>query len=126
MEVNTPTDTWTSEMYMSHFYNSRRNYMNFQVNKLNRVMILQINNCRHFTANRQTATLTTQDIDQALSCCVKMVQQISDTRNEEAGTTGGCIHQFSEPITCSKSRKVFQQKEGNDSTQHFLIKQYMR
>jgi len=28
-------------------------------------------------ANRQTAILTTQDLDQALTCCVKMVQQIS-------------------------------------------------
>jgi hypothetical protein len=36
-----------------------------------------INNCRHSKANRHTATLTTQDLDQALTCCVKMVQQIS-------------------------------------------------
>jgi hypothetical protein len=36
-----------------------------------------INNCRHSKANRQIATLTTQDLDQALTCCVKMVQQIS-------------------------------------------------
>jgi hypothetical protein len=36
-----------------------------------------INNCRHSKANRQTATLTTQDLDQALTCCVKMVQQTS-------------------------------------------------
>jgi hypothetical protein len=36
-----------------------------------------ISNCRHAKANRQTTTLTTQDLDQALTCCVKMVQQIS-------------------------------------------------
>jgi hypothetical protein len=36
-----------------------------------------INNCRHSKANRQTATLTTQDLDQALTCCEKMVEQIS-------------------------------------------------
>jgi hypothetical protein len=36
-----------------------------------------INKCRHSKANRQIATLTTQDLDQALTCCVKMVQQTS-------------------------------------------------
>jgi hypothetical protein len=36
-----------------------------------------INNCRHPKTNRQTTTLTTQDLDQARNCCVKMVQHIS-------------------------------------------------
>jgi hypothetical protein len=36
-----------------------------------------INNCRHPKANRHPTTLSTQDLDQALTCCVKMVQQIS-------------------------------------------------
>jgi hypothetical protein len=36
-----------------------------------------INNCRHSKATRELATLTTQDLDQALTCCVKMVQQTS-------------------------------------------------
>jgi hypothetical protein len=36
-----------------------------------------INNCRYPKANRQTAILTTQDLDQALTCCVKIAQQIS-------------------------------------------------
>ena len=36
-----------------------------------------INNCRHPEANRQTTTLSTQYLDQALTCCVKMVQQSS-------------------------------------------------
>jgi hypothetical protein len=36
-----------------------------------------INNCRHTKANRQYTTLTTQDLDQTLTCCVKVVQQIS-------------------------------------------------
>jgi NAD dependent epimerase/dehydratase family enzyme len=35
------------------------------------------NNCWHFKANKKTTTLTTQELDQALNCCVKMVQQIS-------------------------------------------------
>ena len=34
-------------------------------------------NCRHPKANRQPTTLSTQDLDQALTCCVKMVQKIS-------------------------------------------------
>jgi len=34
------------------------------------------NNCRH-SKTKQSTTLTTQDLDQALTCCVKMVQQIS-------------------------------------------------
>jgi hypothetical protein len=51
-----------------------------KLNKLIRVIAYCrrfINNCRHAKANRQTTTLTTQDLDQALTCCVKMVQQIS-------------------------------------------------
>jgi len=33
-----------------------------------------LNNCRLSRANRQRATLTTQDLDQVLTCSVKMVQ----------------------------------------------------
>jgi len=36
-----------------------------------------ISNCRNPKANRQSTILFTQDFDQALTCCVKMVQQIS-------------------------------------------------
>jgi hypothetical protein len=36
-----------------------------------------INNCRHPKAKRQTTTLSTQDLDGSLTCCVKMVKQIS-------------------------------------------------
>ena len=51
-----------------------------KLNKLIRVIAYCrrfINNCRHPKANRQAAILTTQDLDQALACCVKIVQQIS-------------------------------------------------
>jgi len=34
-------------------------------------------NCRHQLANRQFTALTTQDLDQTLTSCVKLVQQIS-------------------------------------------------
>jgi hypothetical protein len=53
-----------------------------------------INNCRHSKANRQIATLTTQDLDQALTYCVKRVQQTSYSQEikdlmeqQEVGTT---------------------------------------
>jgi len=36
-----------------------------------------ISNCRNSKAKRQSTTLSTQDLNQALTCCVKMVQQIS-------------------------------------------------
>jgi len=43
----------------------------------------EFNNCRHPKANRQTTTLSTQALDKALTCCVKMVQQrFLHTRNE--------------------------------------------
>jgi hypothetical protein len=54
-----------------------------QFSKLNRLIRVVahctrfINNCRHSKATKQTSTPTTQDLDQALTCCVKMVQQIS-------------------------------------------------
>jgi len=36
-----------------------------------------ISNCRNPKANRQSNILSTQDFDQAVTCCVKIVQQIS-------------------------------------------------
>jgi len=36
-----------------------------------------ISNCRNPKANMKSTILSTQDLDQALTCCVKMVQQIS-------------------------------------------------
>jgi hypothetical protein len=51
-----------------------------KLNKLIRVIAYCrrfIHNCRHSKTNKQTTTLTTQELDQALTCCVKMVQQIS-------------------------------------------------
>ena len=52
----------------------------YKLNRLIRVIVYCrrfIHNCRHPKANRQTTILSTQDLDQALTCCVKMVQQIS-------------------------------------------------
>jgi hypothetical protein len=51
-----------------------------KLNKLVRVIAYCrgfIHNCRHSKANKQAITLTTQELDQALTCCVKMVQQMS-------------------------------------------------
>jgi hypothetical protein len=53
-----------------------------KLNKLIRVVAYCrcfINNCRLPKATRQSTTLSTQDLDQALTCCVKMVEQISFT-----------------------------------------------
>ena len=36
-----------------------------------------ISNCRNPKANRKSTILSTQDLDQALICCVKIIQQIS-------------------------------------------------
>jgi hypothetical protein len=61
--------------------NSRRHRPKFsKLNRLIRVITFCRrfnNNCRLPKANRQTATLSTQELDQARTCCVKMVQQIS-------------------------------------------------
>jgi hypothetical protein len=54
-----------------------------KLNRLIRVIAYcrrYIYNCRHSKANRQTTTLTTRELDPALTCCVKMVQQISYTQ----------------------------------------------
>jgi hypothetical protein len=54
---------------------SRRHYMKTSklTNSTELLYCRRLNNCRHFIATRQPATLTTQDIYQALTCCV-MIQ----------------------------------------------------
>jgi hypothetical protein len=52
----------------------------FEFKKISRFFVYCrrfINNCRQPKANRQTTTLSTRDLDKALTCCVKMVQQVS-------------------------------------------------
>ena len=52
----------------------------YKLNRLIRVIAYCrrfIHHCRQPMANRQATTLSTQDLDQALTCCVKMVQQNS-------------------------------------------------
>ena len=62
-----------------------------------------IDNCRHPNANRQTTILYTQDFNQALTCCMKMVQQISYAQemkdlmeHQEVSATGSLktLHPF--------------------------------
>ena len=50
--------------------------------KLNRMAYCRrfIMNCRHSKANRHLTTLSTQELDHALTCCVRLVQQISYTQ----------------------------------------------
>jgi len=55
-----------------------------------------VNNCRLPKANRQPTTLSTQDLDQALTCCEDGITNSLRTRYEGTdGTTRGCSHQFS-------------------------------
>jgi hypothetical protein len=80
-EFNTPTEL--PEIRNVHVAVHPPEDITQRYSKLNRLIRIIaycrrfINNCRHSKANRQTATLTTQYLDQALTCCVKMVQQIS-------------------------------------------------
>jgi hypothetical protein len=54
-----------------------------QFSKLNRLIRVNsyfrkfIHNWRHSKANKEITNLTTQELDQPLTCCVKMVRQIS-------------------------------------------------
>ena len=77
---------------------------------------------------RQPTTLTTQDLDQALTCCVKMVQQdFSSTRNEKIdGTTRGCSHHFSQNTAFIHRIGRSSHGEDNDNSLHFLIMQCNR
>jgi len=63
---------------------SRRHHTKFfKLNRLIRVTAYCrrfINNCRNSKANGRSTTLSTQDLDQALTCCVNIVQQISYTQ----------------------------------------------
>jgi len=81
-EINTPTDNLeirnvhTACLQISEDITQRFS----KLNRLIRVIAYCkrfISNCRHPKANRQSTILSTQDLDQALTCCVKMVQQIS-------------------------------------------------
>jgi hypothetical protein len=48
-----------------------------KLNKLIRVVAYCrrfVNNCRHPKATRQATTLSTKDLEQALTCCVRTVQ----------------------------------------------------
>jgi hypothetical protein len=83
-EVNTPTE----HLEMRHVHVALRQHPEdftqrfSRLSKLIRVVTYCrrfINNCRH-SKTKQTTTLSTQDLDQALTCCVKMVQQISYTK----------------------------------------------
>jgi len=83
-EFNTPTENLEIRNVHVAFHLPEDITQQFsKLNKLIRVIAYCrrfINNCRHPKANKQTAILTTQDLDQALTCCVKMVQQISNAQ----------------------------------------------
>ena len=67
-----------------------------------------INNCRHPKGNRQTTTLSTQDLDQAHTCCVKTVQQISHAQEMK----GLMEHQEVAATSSLKTLHSFIDQEG--------------
>ena len=78
-EVSTPTDNL--EIRTVHFASLQPSEdITQKFSKLNGLIRVIaycktfINICRNSKANRQTTTLSTQDLDQALTCCLKMVQ----------------------------------------------------
>jgi hypothetical protein len=75
-----------------------------KLNKLIRVIAhcrRFIHNCRHSKANKQTTTLNTQELDQALTCCVKMEQHAQEIRKlmEEQAVTSTIFLKTLHPST---------------------------
>jgi len=112
-----------------YFY---RNYGKTNINQVNNFQLICnkrfISKCTNSKANRKTTILTTQDLDQALACCIKMVQQISyaqDMRNlKENNRLQPAI--LSRDCTTSLIRKFFSDWEEDYSNPRFLIKQSIR
>jgi len=83
-----------------------------------------ISNCRNPKANRQPTILSTQDLEQALIYCVKMVQQISFAQEmtklmENKRLKPACLSRHCIP---SSIREVFSEWEEDYSNPRFLIK----
>ena len=82
--VNTPTENL--EVRNVHVAVLHSEEITQKFSKLNRLIRAiayckrLIRNCKNSKANRQTATLSTQELDQVLTCCVKIVQQESYTQ----------------------------------------------
>jgi len=81
-EVDTPTDILEiRNVHVALLQPSKVTTQRFsKFNKLIRVIAKCrrfINKCRSLNANKKMSTLSTQNLDQALTCCVKMIQQIS-------------------------------------------------
>jgi len=81
-EINTPTDNLEiRNVHIACLQTLEDITQRFsKLNRLIRVIAYCkrfISICRNPKANRQSTILSTQDLDQALTCCVKMVQQIS-------------------------------------------------
>jgi len=81
-EINSPTDNL--EIRNVHIACLQpQDDITQKFSKLNRLIRVTaycrrlIHHCRQSKANRQITTLSKQELDQALTCCVKMVQQIS-------------------------------------------------
>ena len=113
-----------NQKYMLHFYN-----LEVTIQGLSKLELL-ISHCNcsrfsssaHIKANRQTNTLSTQDLDQAQTCCVKMVQQFLIHKKGMDGTKG-CCHHFSQDHAFIQHRKVLSQGEDDDNSQYLAMHQ---
>jgi hypothetical protein len=117
-------------MYMLHIYNLYKLlHKDFPIWTTHQSLHCnRINNCRYPKVNRQITTLYTQDLDHALTCCAKMVQQISHSQQRkewmeqhEVATTISLKHYIHSSI-----RKFPSHGEDDYSNLHFLIKQCIR
>ena len=79
--VNTPTDNLEiKNVHVAVLHSGDITQGFSKLNKLIRVVSYCtrfISNCKNSKSNRQSATLSTQELDQALTCCVKIVQHES-------------------------------------------------
>ena len=76
-----------------------------------------INNCRHPKANRHTTTLSTQDLDQVLTCCVKMVQQISYAQEmKEVMEQQGVAATRSQNIASNQLHEIYKMLQFSSQT----------
>jgi hypothetical protein len=87
-EFNTPTDNLEiRNVHVALIHAEEDITQRFsKLNRLIRVIAYCrrfINNCRQPKANRQTTTLSTQDLDKGLTCCVKMAQQTAYAQEVE-------------------------------------------
>ena len=89
-----------------------------------------INNCRQPREARETTTLTTQELDHALMCCVRCVQQnsyfqeiqdLTDNQEVSSSSTLKTLHPFLDQKGILRVGGRLQQSELSYQTMHQII-----